>query len=131
MTCMTGCMSLGVEYDPTLCKAAHKNLSGYPAKRDRVSFICKNAENYVVESASCFYFFNPFSVKILRSVLSRIYDSYYENPRKMRLFFYYALDTYITELMNETNLHYEGEIDCRDLFYNEDEKEKILIFTVE
>ena len=131
MTYAAGCETIGVEYDEKLCTEAGLNLSKYAGRRDKVHFVCENAENYIVKNANCFYFFNPFSVKILFSVLGRIYDSYYENPRKMHLFFYYALDAYKSELMNEPMLRYEGEIDCMDLFHNADEKEKILIFSVE
>ena len=125
------CKSVGVEFDPRMHADAEENLSNYTGKRERISFMLENAENYVVQGANCFYFFNPFSVKILRSVLNRIYESYYENPRHMRLFFYYALDSYVTELMNEALLRYEGEIDCMDLFHNADEKEKILVFSID
>lgn len=131
MTHAVNCGSIGVEYDEKLIKDAEKNLLSYSGRRDKMHFVCKNAESYVVGNASCFYFFNPFSVKILFSVLGRIYDSYYENPRKMLLFFYYALDSYRTELLNEVNLKFEGEIDCMDLFHNTDEKEKILVFSIE
>lgn len=130
MTHAVGCESIGVEYDPKLCAQARMNLSEYSGRRDKVRFVCENAENHLVKNANCFYFFNPFSVKILFSVLGRIYDSYYENPRKMHLFFYYALDSYLNELMNEPNLQYEGAIDCMDLFHNQDEKEKILVFSI-
>lgn len=131
MTHAVNCESIGVEYDEKLIRDAEKNLIRYAGRRDKMRFVCENAENFIVKNASCFYFFNPFSVKILFSVLGRIYDSYYENPRKMRLYFYYALDSYRTELLNEANLKFEGEIDCMDLFHNTDEKEKILIFSIE
>lgn len=130
LTGATGCRSLGVEYDPRMHAFAMENLSGYIGKRDRIRFICENAETAAVHGATCFYFFNPFSEKILLSVLNRIYESYYECPRRMRLFFYYATDSYRTLMMNDENLVTEGEIDCMDLFPGADEKEKILIFTV-
>ena len=128
---IVGCRSIGVEYDENLCAAARENLSSYAGRKNEVEFVCENAENWPVPpEANGFYFFNPFSVKVLRSVLGRIYESYYENPRRMRLFFYYALDEYRTHLLGEQLLQYEGEIDCRDLFHNEDEKEKILLFSI-
>lgn len=54
---------------------------------NRTSFILSSAENYELppEVDRC-YFFNPFSVEILHSVLARIYESYYENPREILLF---------------------------------------------
>lgn len=87
------------------------------------------AENYPVpaEATKC-YFFNPLSVEILQKVLARIQKSYYENPREIELFFYYPSDEYISYLMTQEYLMFEDEIDCRDLFEGNDDREKILIF---
>lgn len=130
MSHAVGCRSIGVEYDARLHAAAEENRARFAGRREQMEFVCENAETFNASAASCFYFFNPFSVKVLRSVLGRIYESYYENPRRMKLFFYYALDGYRTQLLGESLLQYEGEIDCRDLFHNEDEKEKILLFSI-
>lgn len=130
MSYATGCKSIGVEYDARLHAAAQENASRFTGRRELAEFVCENAETFDASGASCFYFFNPFSVKVLQSVLGRIYESFCENPRRMKLFFYYALDEYRTQLLGEPLLQYEGEIDCRDLFHNEDEKEKILLFAI-
>jgi len=130
MSYAAGCRSVGVEYDPRLHAAAEGNLAEYAGRRELLRFVCENAEEYRVTDENCFYFFNPFSVEILRGVLGQIYGSYYENPRPMKLFFYYALDGYLTLLMTEDMLEYAGEIDCRDIFHNDDEKEKIHMFTI-
>ena len=63
----------------------------------RTSFILSSAENYELppEVNQC-YFFNPFSLEILHSVLARIYESYYENQREILLFFYYPSEEYIS-----------------------------------
>ena len=124
------CKGVGVEYDEKLHVRAMENLKSYTGKNPGIEFALENAEKYEVGNADRFYFFNPFSVKILRSVLGRIYESYYAAPREMLLFFYYATDEYLTCLMTEEMLAYKGDIDCRDLFFNEDEKERILIFSV-
>ena len=76
------------------------------------------------------YFFNPFSVEILQSVLARIYESYYENPRDILLFFYYPSDEYVAFLMTG-ELTFLDEIDCRDLFSGDDERERILTFKMD
>lgn len=123
-----GCRTIGVEYNQLLCDQANDNLRQYGGKG--VSFVCENAENYAVSDANRFYFFNPFSVSILKSVLRRIYESYYESPREMRLFFYYATDPYLTCLLNEDMLQPDGDIDCRDLFDGSDSRERILIFRI-
>ncbi len=62
------------------------------------------------------FFFNPFSIEILRKVIARIVESYYANPREMLLFFYYPSDEYIAYLMTVEELAFVDEIDCRDLW---------------
>ena len=88
-----------------------------------------NAENYVLpEEVDRVFFFNPFSVEILRKVLAKIEDSYYENPREIQLFFYYPSDEYISELMTVDILSFVDAIDCRDLFDGENPRERIMVF---
>ena len=67
-------------------------------------------------------------IKILRKVLAKIEDSYYENPREIQLFFYYPSDEYISELMTVDMLSFVDEIDCRDLFDGENPRERIMVF---
>lgn len=75
-------------------------------------------------------FFNPFSVEIFQSVLARIYESYYEKPREILLFFYYPSEDYVSALMTQEQLMFYDEMDTSDLFPSEDKREKILIFQV-
>ena len=90
-----------------------------------------NAENYVLpEEVDRVFFFNPFSVEILRKVLAKIEDSYYENPREIQLFFYYPSDEYISELMTVDILSFVDEIDCRDLFDGENPRERIMVLHI-
>lgn len=124
-----GCETIGVEYNEALWVEAEKNLKNYLGKnKNKISFILESAENYDPIKGNRFYFFNPFSVEILQTVLRRIYESYYSRPRRIYLFFYYALDDYLTYLMMEDALDYIGEIDCGDIFYNENIRERIVIF---
>ena len=74
------------------------------------------------------YFFNPFSLEILQKVIHRILESYYENPREIKLLFYYPSDEYISYLMTVDEFMFEDEIDCRDLFPGNDTRERIVIF---
>ena len=89
------------------------------------------AEEYEVSSEvnSC-YFFNPFSVELLRKVMARILESYYENPREMLLFFYYPSEEYISYLMTVDELEFYDEIECGDLFDGCDIRERIMIFSL-
>ena len=97
----------------------------------RTEFVLCSAENYEVPTdVDCCYFFNPFSVEILQSVLAKIYESYYENPREILLFFYYPSEEYVSALMTQEQLIFYDEINTSDLFSSEDVREKILIFQV-
>lgn len=120
-----GCETIGVEYDRKIYEQAVENLRSY---RGKVRFVCENAEIFQVDEANCFYFFNPFTEKILQSVLGRILESYYENPRYMKFFFYYPDEAYVSSLMTMDEMMFLDEVDCRDLFDGKDEREKILVF---
>ena len=124
-----GCRGVGVEYDERIWQQAEMNQKSY-VKRYGISFVCEKAEDFQVEDADCFYFFNPFSVEVLRPVVGRILESFYENPRPMRLFFYYPHDDYVAYLMTMKELEFFDEIDCQDLFDGENSRERILIFEV-
>ena len=121
----TGCSVTGVEYNREIYDLAMKNHAAYEG--ENIRFVLANAETYEIGTETCFYFFNPFSVALLQSVLSRILRSYYENPRQMRLFFYYPSDEYRSVLM-ESDFIFLEELDCMDLFAVTDRREKILIF---
>lgn len=130
-----GCKVIGLEYDEKIYRQALKNLEEY-SKKDGITFICENAEKFEVKAADCFYFFNPFSVEILRSVMARIMDSYYENPRSLQFFFYYLDDEYMSYLLVGDQsglldeLYFVDEIDCSDLFEGHNGREKIVVFEV-
>lgn len=65
-------------------------------------------ENVLAEQYSiywrdtCFYFFNPFSVKIFENVIRNILISVSEHPRKVEIILYYPPDDYAYFLQNDT-----------------------------
>jgi len=125
------CRTIGIEYDDRIFKVAAENQKS-AVSSGRTSFYMGNAEEYEVPvEADRFYFFNPFSVTILRSVMGRIKESYFECPREMLLFFYYPSDEYVSYLMTVKNLMFVDEIDCRDLFEGDNQREKILVFEMQ
>lgn len=124
----TKCQSIGVDFNQRLIEKALENRES-AVSGARTSFVHDCAEKYKVDpSADRFYFFNPFSAEIFHKVMGRIRESYYENPRKMLFFFYYASEEYISYLMTQDDLTLIDEIDCRDLFNGLKEREQILIF---
>ena len=127
----TKCHTIGVEYDERLYEKAVENQAGAAAAR-RVSFELVDAVAFPVpEQVDCAYFFNPFSLEILQKVIARILESYYACPRKIRLFFYYPSDEYISYLMSVDELMFADEIPCVDLFEGKNLRERIVIFEME
>lgn len=125
-----GCKTIAIEFDERICGHAIENLVRFHSSvlDEQIEFQCIGAENYEIVDADCFYFFNPFSVEILRSVIGKIKNSYYNKPRDMKLFFYYPSDEYISFLMTVPELCFLDEIDCSDLFEENKKQEKIMIF---
>ena len=126
----TKATSIGIEYDERIYYVAIENRKTAVSK-SKAGFVLGRAEEFVVPvEVNIFYFFNPFSVEILRKVIARIIESYYENPREMFLFFYYPSEEYISYLMMVDELEFYDEISCDDLFGTGDERERIMMFTL-
>ena len=118
----------GIEYDERIYGGALENRKTAVSK-SKPDFILTRAEEYEVPAnVNRCYFFNPFSVEILRKVMARILASYYAHPREVFLFFYYPADEYIAYLMTVDELEFYDEIECDDLFAGNDPRERIMIF---
>ena len=120
--------TLGIEYDERIYQGAREN-SKTAVSGARTEFVAARAEDYEVPAnVNRFYFFNPFSEELLRKVMARILESYYEKPREVFFFFYYPSEEYISYLMTVDELEFYDEIDCSDLFEGSDLRERIMIF---
>ena len=62
--------------------------------------------------------------------MARIKESYYEVPRELLLFFYYPSKEYMAYLMTVRELSFLDEISCMDLFDENKEREKIIVFDI-
>ena len=126
----TKATTIGIEYDERIYQSSLENQKTAISKA-RTEFILARAEEYEVPSeVNRYYFFNPFSVELLRKVMARIIESYYENPRETFLFFYYPSEEYISYLMTVDELEFYDEIECGDLFEGNDPRERIMIFSL-
>lgn len=126
----TRCRCLGVEYDERIYEKAMENQKEAVSK-GRVLFTLADAEQFTLpEQIDRIYFFNPFSIEILRKVIARIMESYYEYPRQILCFFYYPSDEYLTYLMTVDEMMFADEIDCSDLFGGDNERERVMIFEI-
>ena len=130
MAYQTKCHAIGIEYDERIYDKATENQKN-AISASRTQFEKMNAEQFIVpKNADCMYFFNPFSVEILKSVIARILESYYDNPRHIQLFFYYPSDEYISYQMTVGELMFADEIDCSDLYEGNEVRERIVIFEI-
>ena len=117
-----------IEYDERIYQSAlENNKTAVP--RAKADFVSVRAEEFnVPQDVNRCYFFNPFSVEILRQVMARIMESYYAAPREILLFFYYPSDEFMCYLMTVDELEFYDEIDCDDLFEGNNHRERIMIF---
>lgn len=130
LSCQTGCRSVGIEYNERLYQTALRNKEKAVSGR-KAAFELADAASYQVpaEIDRCF-FFNSFCLEILKKAMTRILESYYENPREIRLYFYYPSEEYARYLTEMDELDAGGIISCKDLFPGDNEREKILIFSI-
>ena len=120
--------TIGIEYDQRIYTQAIENQRKV-ISRIKPQFLLTRAEEYALpEAVDRCYFFNPFSVEILRKVMARILESYYAAPREIFLFFYYPSDEFMAYLMTVGELDFYDEIECDDLFEGSDPRERIMIF---
>ena len=77
----TRCHTIGVEYNERIYEKAVENRE-QGAAAERTEFVLADAVQFSVPTeVDRIYFFNPFSIEILKKVLARVLESYYENPR--------------------------------------------------
>lgn len=82
---------IGVELDEELVVNAKENLKTYLLKRPEstFSFICENAVNFKIpDGVSTFFFFNPFSEKIMEQVAANI--SAYQKKNTAEIYIIYV-----------------------------------------
>ena len=124
----TGCRCTGVELNERLYKKALQNKET-AVSGNKCSFLMENAASFEVPSEiDRAFFFNPFSVKVLKPVIYRLKASCRINPREIRLFFYFPSLEYTGYLMQEESLMFEDELDTSDLFYENQKREKVQIY---
>lgn len=129
MNYLTGCRAIGIELVQDFVDISNKNIRAYG--KTGIEFVCEQAEKWgVADDATCFFFFNPFSIKIMLRVMNKIIDSYYRRNRNIKLFFYYPSDEYIAYFSTIHEMQFVDEIDCMDLFDEKDVRNRVMIFEI-
>ncbi len=123
----TKCKSIGIEFSKILYDRAIKNKES--SNLNRVEFINTDAKDYQIpDDSTRFYFFNPFSIDVLKIILKRINESYKKTKREILLFFYYPSKQYIELLNEEKGYILKDKISTMDLFLLNDIRENILVY---
>ena len=93
------CRTTGIEADRQVYDKLLENAAGYQKRfydqEDRMLFYNMPAQEYeIADGDNYFYFFNPFSAEIFRSVIDNIIDSVSRCPRDIYLMLYYPTFEY-------------------------------------
>lgn len=124
----TGCRVIGLDHSRRMIKKANKNLENY-GRSDNIRFIHTKAEEYLPsKDANRFYFFNPFSSRIFAKVLTRIQESYDNNPREIIVFFYYSTIEYKLYLKTEPRLEFIDSVEFNGELVGDEGTAKLDIF---
>jgi ubiquinone/menaquinone biosynthesis C-methylase UbiE len=124
------CNMIGVEYDERLYNSALENKKR-AISSNRVEFVYSNASDYKVACDIVgAYFFNPFSIQVLKDVLKNIKESKKDNEREIKLFFYYPSKEYLNLLDGDLDIVHIEDVDCMDLFNTNDKREIIAIYKI-
>ena len=126
----TKAKTIGIEYDERIYQSAVENRKT-AVSGAKTEFVLARVEEYDVPAeVNRYYFFNPFSVEILREVMTKIKESHEKDPREAFLFFYYPSSEYLSFLAEEDGLELQEEVPCGDLFEGNDPREKVMVFSL-
>ena len=124
----TKAKTIGIEYDEQIYQSAVENQKT-AVSRAKTEFVLARAEEYEVPTeVNRYYFFNPFSVEILRKVMEKIKESQDRDSREAFLFFYYPSQEYLAYLAEVEGLELYDEVACGDLFEGNDRRERVMVF---
>ncbi len=122
----TKCKMIGIEFDERLYNRSLDNhKTGKSSKY--ITFINTCASKYEVPNETTgAYFFNPFSILILKQVLQNLKNK----NKEIKLFFYYPSDEYLNVLDNDKDIEHLEDIDCKNLFKKDDKREYIAVYKI-
>ena len=125
-----GCKVTGIELVRKFYESARKNLASYSGDKEiPIEFVNIKAQEYdLPDTIDTLFFFNPFHFKTLKRVMKQVLKSYERVPRTIRIFIYYPQNAYISYLSSIPEVMFNDEIDCTDLFPEEDDRNRIMIF---
>lgn len=98
----------------------------HPGLARKVTIHKMKAEDYQIKpDENIFYFFNPFTLKIFKTILKNIEQSLVENPRTVDIIIYYPSVNYTSYLDNHTDFHFIQLVKTPKYFINSRECFKV------
>ncbi|MEG0261218.1 MAG: class I SAM-dependent methyltransferase [Lysinibacillus sp.] len=101
-----GIQAVGIEMDAGFYMEAEQNKKRHVQKKHSgvaITFEHTIAERYAIKpSDNIFFFFNPFSIKIFRTVVHNMWESYEKNMRDIHIILYYPPHEYLHFLDRST-----------------------------
>ena len=124
------CRTTGIEADRQVYDKLLENAAGYQKRfydqEDRMLFYNMPSQEYEIADGDNFYFFNPFSAEIFRSVIDNIIDSVSRCPRDIYLMLYYPTFEY-QKVMRDSRYFVLKNI-VKLSGYDEDPDEKVYVY---
>lgn len=123
---------VGIEMDQKFFVEAEHNCEQYLKKNKRnsasIQFMNQLAETYkIADRDNVFFFFNPFSIHVFRTVMNRILDSLEQKKRVVDIILYYPAPEYMHYLQQELALNCLVEV---KLVNEKNENERIVVFRI-
>ena len=82
---------VGVDCNPEFVEIARENSLRNTRRRVDIEVVTEDAANYVPPDGTVFFMFNSFGKKTLRDVLRNIKESLRDNPRKVRIAYFFPV----------------------------------------
>ncbi len=79
---------IGIEVDSGLVAASRKNLGSLRNRRAPAEIVQEDVVNFDCRDISVFFFYNPFGLKTMEIVLSKIRQSLVDKPRRITIVYY-------------------------------------------
>jgi len=89
---------IGVDCNPEFVEIARENSLRNTRRKIDIEIVTEDAANYVSNDGTVFFMFNSFGEETLRDVLRNIKESLQDNPRKVRIAYFFPA---FKEVMDE------------------------------
>jgi SAM-dependent methyltransferase len=123
-----GARVTGIEMNEVFYKDCLKNIKAYQGKHlQNIEFAKTLAEEYEVPpTANRFYFFNPFTIDIFRTVVNNILLSVEHSYRTVEIILYYPAPDYVFYLENHSMFRLKLEVHLNE--YERNINERFLVY---